>query len=191
MASQIGSMNNVKIFVLYLMKNINYPMDYVTINEIVMQTDYVLYLDFAEAFHQMLEGGLIAEDGRDERGDPLYSVTHKGRLVAEQLKSDILPTVLDKSMACALQYLDFRRRGIVADCESERLPDQTYNVTVTLKEKDKVILSIRVNADSEYRAQQIKKSFRDRPNVIYRGILALFSGRLDFLYDSKYDNKSN
>lgn len=187
MGSQIGSLNNVKIFVLYLMKNLNYPMDYVTVSEMVMQTDYVMYLDFADAFHEMLQGGLIAEDGKGEHGDPLYSVTHRGRLIAEQLKSDILPTVLDKSMACALQYLDFRRRGILVDCESERLPDQTYNVTVTLKEKDKILLSTTLNADSEYRAQQIKKSFRDRPDVIYRGIMALFSGRVDFLYDNKQD----
>ena len=68
MGSQIGSMNNVKVFVLYLMKNINYPMDFVTINDVVMQTDYVMYLDFAEAFHQMLENELIVEDGTNENG---------------------------------------------------------------------------------------------------------------------------
>ena len=36
MASLVGSKRNVKIFVLYLMQNINYPLDYVTINDIVM-----------------------------------------------------------------------------------------------------------------------------------------------------------
>ena len=184
MGSQIGSMNNVKIFVLYLMKNINYPMDYVTINEVVMQTDYVMYLDFAEAFHQMLEGELITENGQNELGESLYSVTHKGRLVAEQLKSDILPSILDKSLTRALQYLDFRRREITVDCESQRCPDQTFDVTVTLKEKDKIILSTTVNADSEYHALQMKKNFRDRPDVIYRGIIALLSGKVEFLYDS-------
>ena len=187
MGSQIGSMNNVKIFVLYLMKNINYPMDYVTINEVVMQTDYVMYLDFAEAFHQMLDGELIEENGKNERNESLYSVTHKGRLVAEQLKCDILPSILDKSLTCALQYLDFRRRGILVDCESQRLADQTFDVTVTLKEKDKVILSTTINADSEYHAVQMKKNFRYRPDVIYRGILSLLSGKVEFLYDTKKD----
>ena len=190
MGSQIGSMNNVKIFVLYLMKNINYPMDYVTINEVVMQTDYVMYLDFAEAFHQMLDGELIAEDGKNERGDTLYSVTHKGRLVAEQLKSDLLPAILDKSLAGALQYLDFRRRGILVDCESQRCPDQTFDVTVTLKEKDKIILSTTINVDSEYHAVQMKKHFREYPDVIYRGTVSLLSGKLEFLYDAKKDNQT-
>ena len=35
--SPIGGMSTVKIFVLYLMRNINYPLSFVTINDIVMQ----------------------------------------------------------------------------------------------------------------------------------------------------------
>ena len=59
-------MNNVKIFVLYLMENIHYPLDYVTINDIVMQTDYVMYLDFAVAFNEMLDGGLLRKLVKDD-----------------------------------------------------------------------------------------------------------------------------
>ena len=183
--SPIGGMSTVKVFVLYLMRNINYPLSFVTINDIVMQNDYVMYLDFAMAFHEMLDGGLIVEDGKDEHGDALYSVTRKGTMVAEQLRSDILPAVLDQSMTYALRYLDFQRRGVTVDCTAERRADNTFDVVLTLKEKDKIILSTTLNADSEYRAQQIKKSSRDRPDVIYRGILALFSGKVDFLYDNK------
>ncbi len=185
MGSQIGSMNNVKVFVLYLMKNINYPMDFVTINDVVMQTDYVMYLDFAEAFHQMLENELIVEDGTNENGDPLYSVTRKGRLVAEQLKCDILPSILDQSLTCALRYLDFRRRGVTVTCESERLQDQTFDVTVTLREQKKIILRTTINTDSEYHAQKMKETFHERPEVVYRGILALLTGTVGFLYDDK------
>ena len=60
MGSMIGSMKNVKIFVLYLMENVGTPLSFVTLNDIVMQTDYIMYLDFAEAFHKMLDDGLIA-----------------------------------------------------------------------------------------------------------------------------------
>ena len=59
MGSAIGSVRNVKIFVLYLMENVGRPLDFVTLNDIVMQTDYIMYLDFAEAFHTMLDDGLI------------------------------------------------------------------------------------------------------------------------------------
>ena len=53
MGSVIGSKQNVKIFVLYLMENVGRPLDFVTLNDIVMQTDYVMYLDFAESFYKM------------------------------------------------------------------------------------------------------------------------------------------
>ncbi len=186
MGSAIGSMNNVKIFVLYLMRNINYPLDYITLNEIVMQTDYIMYLDFAVAFHEMLDGGLIDEVSMDDiHGEPLYTVTERGQIVAEQLKSDILPSILDQSMTCALRYLDFKQRKITVDCTSERLGDRSFDVTVIIKEQDKVILTTTVNVDSEYRSRQMRKTFRERPEVIYRGTMALLCGNVNYLFDKK------
>ena len=75
MASPIGGMKNVKIFVLYLMANIGYPMNFATINDVTLQNDYVMYLDFAEAFYDMLDNDLIACVGQNEAGDDLYAVT--------------------------------------------------------------------------------------------------------------------
>ena len=184
MASPIGSMNNVKIFVLYLMKNINYPMDYVTINEIVMQNDYILFLDFAVAFHEMLDGDLIEVTGTDpETGAELYQVTMKGAIVAEELKSDLLSSILDKSLTCALRCLDFKRRGITVDCTYEPAGDKTYNVTFWIYEKGKVLMQTTVNVDSEYRSRKMRENFRSRPDVIYRGMVALLTGNVNYLFD--------
>ena len=124
MSSPIGSKNNVKIFVLYLLENINYPLDYCSINDIVMQTDYVMYLDFAEAFIEMLDGGLISSF--ESGGTTYYEVTEKGRCVAQELNSDVLSSILDKSLAAALRYLDFSRRKIVAHCEIFRRPPRGH-----------------------------------------------------------------
>ena len=94
MASLVGDKRNVKIFVLYLMQNINYPMDFVTLNDIVMQNDYVMYLDFAESFYEMLDSGLVEEICQTDDGDPMYMVTDKGRIVATELHSEILTSIL-------------------------------------------------------------------------------------------------
>ena len=182
-SSTVGSKNNVKIFILYLMRNINLPLDFVTLNDIVMQNDYVMYLDFAESFHEMLDADLIKTDGENESGEPLYVVTSKGALVAEQLRSDIIPSILDKSLECALRYLDFRKRGITVDCTWEHLSDNTYDATLWIYEKGKTVLNVTINVDSEYRCRQIRQNFRDRPEVMYRGIMALLCGKVDYLFD--------
>ena len=183
MAPHIGNMNQVKIFVLYLMKNIHYPLDYVTINDIVMQTDFILYLDFAVAFHEMLDLGLIEEVGKNDKNEPLYAVTKRGVIVAEELGGEILPSILDKSLSAALRYLDFKQRNVTVECDTENMGDRTYLVTLTLKEDGKILLSTKLSVDSEHRARQMRETFRDRPEVVYRGIIALLTGSVDYLFD--------
>ncbi len=181
MSATLASMRNIKIFVLYLMDNIHYPLDFVTINDIVMQTDYVMYLDFAEAFHEMLDGGLIVKLEKD--GEELYDVTEKGRIVASELKSDILPSLLDRSLSAALRYLSFKKRGIEAKCQIEKTEDGRFAVTCTFTEKKICIFTQTVVVDSKNRAERMKANFYERPEAIYRGVLALLAGNVNYLFD--------
>ena len=182
MRSPVGGINNVKIFVLYLMQNVSRPLDYVTLNDIVMQNDYVMYLDFAEAFHKMLDDDLIAEAGEVE-GDTVYEITERGRNVAEMLHSDILSSILDKSLAAALRYLDFKKRGIEGHCNIQRREDGRYELYCELSERGDVIYSTTLVVDSADRANRMKENFYDRPEVIYRGVHAMLAGNMNFLFD--------
>jgi len=183
MGSLVGSKRNVKIFVLYLMQNINYPLDYITLNDIIMQNDYVMYLDFAESFHEMLDAGLIENIGQNESGDDLYVVSEKGRIVATELHSEILTSLLDKSLECALRYLDFKKRGVKISCRVEKRDDGRYNVVCIIKEKDVVIMENSVVVDTENRARRMEDNFRDHPEVVYKGVLSLLSGNINFIFN--------
>jgi hypothetical protein len=182
MGATISAKKNVKIFVLFLMENINYPLDFVSINDIVMQTDYIMYLDFAEAFGQMLDGDLIREAGEID-GDKMYEITEKGVCVAENLSSDVLSSILDKSLAAALRYLDFKKRGIEAKCTTTKQNEGAFEVNCQLIERGKVIFSNTLTVDSADRARRMAENFRDRPEVIYRGVHALLAGNMNFLFD--------
>ncbi len=183
MSSTIGAKRNVKIFVLYLMQNINYPLDLFTISDIVMQTDYVLFLDFAESFNEMTDAGLIAPVESD--GNTLYEVTDKGRTVAQSLRSDVLSSMLDKAMSAALRYLDFSRRGVVCTSEIINADPATggCDVHCVITEKKKVIFEATLHADSADRARRMKENFDSRPEVIYRGYTALLSGNVNYIFD--------
>jgi hypothetical protein len=183
MASLVGSKRNVKIFVLYLMQNINYPLDYVTLNDIVMQNDYVMYLDFADSFHEMLDAGLVSEECKNAAGDPMYIVTDKGRMVATELHSEILTSLLDKSLECALRYLDFKKRKITISSRVEKREDGRYDVYCIIKEKNEIIMQNVVVVDTLNRAQRMEDNFRDHPEVVYKGVMALLSGNINFIFN--------
>ncbi len=181
MSSPIGGKNNVKIFVLYLMENINYPIDFCTINDVVMQTDYVMYLDFAECFYEMVDAGLILETKKD--GETYYYVSDKGRLVAREMKSNILGSILNESLRYALRYIDFKKRGVTSKCSSEQLDDGRYKIECSLTEKGVVIYSTMLVVDTEERAEKMKEYFRDRPDAVYRGVTAILAGEVNYLFN--------
>lgn len=182
-SSVIGSKKNVKIFVLYLMENINYPLDYATLNDIVMQTDYVMYLDFAESFNEMLDASLILELPGEEENNPLYVVSDKGKCVARELNSDILRAVLDKSLSAALRYLDFKKRGVKVKTEINKLDGGRCELVCTMLEKGDVIFRTSVEVDTIQRAEGMRENFLSRPEGIYKATLALLAGNVNFLLD--------
>ena len=186
MGATISAKKNVKIFVLFLMENINYPLDFVSINDIVMQTDYIMYLDFAESFNEMLDDGLIAYEELD--GEKYYYVTKTGAFVARELHSDILSTILDKSLEAAFRYLDFKKRGVEARCTYERRRDGKYDLTCAIMEKGERIFQTTIVVDTENRAIRMRELFMERPEIVYRGTVALLTGKMNYLFEKDPGN---
>lgn len=187
MSSPLGSKRNVKIFILYLMKNVRIPLDFVTLNDMVLQTDYVLGLDFAECFYELLDDGLIADVGPDpeseEKEPPArYEATDKGKMVAEQLHGDILPTILEQSLRCALRFLNFRKHGIRTRCRLTPQGDGTVEFYCAFEQNGNVMFDMHVNVDSMTRAQQMEDNFREYPENIYKGMWALLCGNMNYLF---------
>ncbi len=179
MSSPIGSKSNVKIFILYLMDNINYPLSFTELNDVIRQTDYVMYLDFAEALPEMVEYELVSEDRSGE--DAMYEITKKGRIVVRELNSDIISSILEKSMTAALRFLDFSKRGIESDFLIEKTPEQDYKVTATIKEKGREIFRTVLHVTSYTEAERMRRNFYERPEVIFKGSIALLEGSVDYL----------
>ena len=165
------------------MQNVGYPMDFVTVNDVIMQTDYVAYLDFAETFSLLEEGGLIEKAGVNDRGEPTYTVTGRGRTVVESFQGDILPSILEESLTCALRYLDFSRSGTKATCKITPNPSGGFDITCSLIEQEITLLSITLWADTKARAERMEDQFRRAPENVYRATLALLSGEVNYLFN--------
>ncbi|MBE6585891.1 MAG: DUF4364 family protein [Ruminococcaceae bacterium] len=182
MSSPIGSKRNVKIFVLYLMQNVHTPLDYITLGDMVMHTDYVAYLDLAEAFGEMTDDGLVQTVGYNERGEELFLPTDKGICVAESMRSDLLPSILDESLATALRYLDFKKRGVKLACHIEKSQSGTgYDFRCVITEQGHTLMDVTLWVDSKLRAERMADRFRGKPESVYKGITALLSGNVDYL----------
>ena len=67
MATQLKDENEIKIFILYLLDKIGYPLDYPSIGSIMMQDGIVNFFDFAQCFFSLVDAGHIREIISDRR----------------------------------------------------------------------------------------------------------------------------
>ncbi len=175
--------NYVKVFVLYLLWNIDAPLEFETVNDIVTADGYVGYFDFAECFAELLDGGHV-EKLTGESGEELYRITQKGINVAENLSDDIFAEIRDRSLKSALRLISFKERHAELRYECVDVPDSEgggYSVTCSVLEHGRATCSVTVKVDSKNRADAIRKNFHEHPEAIYRGALSLLQGDLGFL----------
>lgn len=191
MPAPLRDKNEIKIFILFLLYKIGYPLDYNTLGSIVVQDGVVRFFDFADCFFQLLDAGHIARAEGDAAqihlsentdGEELFEITDTGRQVAEVLGESLMITVRDQGVRSALRHLSLKRLGAVVDQTYDTLGDG-FLYHCTIKDKEGTLLGVDLRVDNRRKLEQITKNFADRPEIIYRGILALLSGDVNYIFE--------
>ncbi len=181
MPNQLKDKNDIKIFILYLMRNIGYPLDFVLINDIVVQDGYVGYFDFVECFAELLETGNIEEIKSEE--DELYRITEQGISVSDTLDSRLINAIKEKSLKSALRLLSFKERGAKVKFDFQPLLNGRFSAQCVITEKDEELINVSLTLESRNQLERIRHNFYDKPEVVYKGILAVLTGEVNYLID--------
>ena len=100
---------DIKVFILYLMKNVGEPLEFTTVNDIVLQDEFVGYFDFAFCFSDLLDAGAIVSE--ESGGKTLYSVSALGLETLESYEGSLLPVIKERALRSALRLIAFNRSG--------------------------------------------------------------------------------
>lgn len=181
--------NDVKIFILYILRHIGYPLEFATIIDLVLGGGVVRYFDFIECFGELVEAGNIercnGDAGGEFRTDEKFIITAQGKSVAQALSSELVTYIRDKSLKRALQYLSFHENGTRLSLDVKSLHDQRSEITFALSRDGERFFSLALISDNEKQTEQIRQTLDESPEQIYKSILALIAGDADYLY---YDN---
>ncbi len=198
MQAPLKEKNDIKIFILYLLKNLNYPLDFNTISDIVVQDEFVSYFDFAECFAELLDSGTIemirvgdeiiteatiGKNGRPEKKNEIYRITEGGVQVVEQLHSNLLNMIKEKSLKSAMRLLSFKSRGSDIKCEGREREDGKFDLHCEVIENRERLLEINLVVDNKRSLDQMMYNFNERPEVVYRGVMSLLTGDINYLID--------
>jgi hypothetical protein len=173
--------SDVKIFILFLLRQLGRPLDYTTLNDVVVQDGVVGCFDFAECFAELLETGNIAEY-RMQDGNK-YAITEQGWHVADHLQSELLPQIREKSLQSALRLLSFQARGAKLFCTLEPSEGGGCCLTCGITEAKGELFRVSLQVETRQQAEKMKLQFQEKPEMLYRGILALLNGEMSYLLD--------
>ncbi len=187
MPRKLTKHNDIKVFILYLMDRMGYPLEYDDVTAIIIQDDIVNYFDFAQCFGELEDAGHVEKIQPDDDGREMYVVTKTGRAVAEGLNSIISRVVKDKGYRSALRHMSLAKRGAVVD-QTVRLEGEGILFKGTIKDPAGLQLEVSLRTDNEYQLKQMQSVFADRPEVVLRGITALLTGDLDFVFGPDSDD---
>ena len=195
MQAPLKEKNDIKIFILYLLKNLKYPLDFNTISDIVVQDEFVSYFDFAECFAELLDTETIelirvgeeiaeptiGENGRPENKSEYFQITEKGIVVVEQLQSNLLGVIKEKSLKSAMRLLSFKQRGADIKCTHTKREDGKYDLHCEIIENYEVVLEVNLVVEGEELLQKMVANFNEHPEVAYRGVVSILSGDINYL----------
>lgn len=176
--------NEIKIFILYLMDRIGYPVKFSDICSILHQENVVSYFDGGDCFGELVDAGHVIEVKKDEEtAEPLYVVTHTGKTIAQELSDTIVASIRESSYRSAIRHLSFQKRGAQLDCYSRLQENGKYMVHCEITEFGRIVLDINVEVDSKIEADRMLFNFRRRPEIVFRGTLALVSGETNYIFE--------
>lgn len=187
MALRLTEKSDIRIFILYLLMQVENPIDIITLHDIAVQDEFVRSFDFMEEFYE-LKAIKALEIRRDDKGNEFVYITRKGRDIADAMKDNILPEILDRAVRSALQLISFKSKGLSAHSYVESTADGKFLLKCIVEGKDRVYMETKLLLDSKRQAERMKINYDERSEFIYRGMMALLSGNVNYLAEGWSDD---
>jgi hypothetical protein len=175
----LNTITDLKVFILFLLDNIRYPIEHTTVKKIVEENVDDISLDFEECLAELTDSGHLLFDEIDS--EKYYMISDKGRAVAGELYDTLDKGFRERSLRSATKYISLSRSEATIRSYITQTATGRFTVHMEVRDKREEIMSVSLTVTTRAEAEKIKKNFENKPDGVYRGTLFAATGRLDFL----------
>jgi len=176
---RLNSVTDLKVFLLFLLDNIRYPIDGATILDIVQENTGDISLDYHQSLSELVMSEHLHFDEID--GVQYYMISDKGRRVAAELYDNLDEGFREKSLRSAIRHISLSKSGATVRAFIEETEDKRFRVTMQAADRSGEIMSASLTVPSRSEAEEIRRNFEAKPDGVYRGLLFSVTGRIEFL----------
>lgn len=175
----LKSLTEIKIFLLFLLDNIRYPIDYTTLSRIISDNVPEMTFDYEASLRDLADSEHLLFDEID--GEKYYMISDSGRLIAAELYDRLDPSFREASIKSAAKHISLAKRKAEISSKITELADKRFSVSLEAKDKSGKMFSLTLTVNSRAEAENIVSNFERTPDNIYRGMLFCVTGKLEFL----------
>lgn len=167
----LRSKNEIKILICYLFNSVKDNLDKEIVINSILNESLANYFEASSAFDELVTNGNL-EEQQDSTGEIKFLLTDKGKMIANQLETNLAYTVKEKAYKCATKLLAQKKTERENKVEINKI-DNGYNVEFTISGGSTNLLTFTLYAPSYEQAQIMKNNFYEYPSTVYRVMLAL------------------
>ncbi|MBE6636101.1 MAG: DUF4364 family protein [Ruminococcaceae bacterium] len=175
----LKSLTDIKIFLLFLLDNIRYPIDYATLNKIISDNVDEVTFDYDACLRELADAEHLLFDEID--GERYYMISDSGRLIASELYDRLDPGFREASIKSSAKYISLAKSNATISSKIIEMSDKRFEVTMSAKDAKGKVFSLSVTVNSRSQAEKIVSNFESDPDSIHRGIMFCVTGKLAYL----------
>lgn len=170
----IGGLFNtadIRILICYILNTINEPVPADMLSNLLHYEGIANGFEVSDSIASLQKSGMISPV--DESEDS-YTVTAKGREVAETLKTSLSFTVRDRACTAALKMMTRFKNSRNTEINILHEDDRTY-ISCSAIDRDHPFITVKLLVADETQALCIKERFLDHSSEIYSEIIELLT----------------
>ncbi len=176
---KLNTKTDLKVFVLFLLDNIRYPVDKKTVMSIVEENTNEISLDYEQILIELVDSEHLLYDELD--GEKYYMISEKGRVVASELYEGLDKEFRERSLRSAIKHISLSKNETTIKAYIDKTETNRYSVTLEARDREGEIFKTSLTVSSRQEAEMIKKNFEAKPDGVYRGVLFSVTGRIEYL----------
>ena len=175
----LNTITDLKVFILFLLDNIKYPIEESTIMSIVQDNVDDISFDYEQCLNELADSGHLLFD--EYEGIKYYMISDKGRMVSTELYDSLDAGFRERSLRTAIRYVSLENSGASIKTRIEDGDGGRHKVTMEVRDRHGEIMKTSLTVNSLAEAEAIKANFEGKPTAVYRGILFAATGKIEFL----------
>ena len=175
----LNTITDLKVFLLFLLDNIRYPVDSATVMSIVAENTDDISLDYEQCLGELVDSEHLLFD--EIEGVRYYMISDKGRLVAAELYDSLDKGFRERSMRLAIKHISLSKTGAGIKAYITETETKRFKVTLEAFDRYGEIMSTSVTVNSRSEAEIIKRNYEAKPDGVYRGVLFSVTGKLEYI----------